>query len=71
MSVRDQLLHYQEQDRKQNGLPVEGGLVGTVIEHLQELASPQMEHKLRIYAEIIRQAERRRILLPIIRELLA
>jgi hypothetical protein len=52
-------------------VPVESGLIGTVIEHLQELTSPQMEHELRVDAEVIGQAERRRILLPIICELLA
>jgi len=51
-------------------IPVEGSLVRTVIEHLQELTSSKMEHKLRIYAEIIAEAEGSGVFLPIISELL-
>lgn len=50
--------------------PIESSLIRTVIKHLQKLAPPQMEHKLRINTEIIRQSEARRVLLPIIRKLL-
>lgn len=50
--------------------PIERSLVRTVIEHLQELTPPQMEHKLRINTEIIRQPKARRVLLSIIGKLL-
>lgn len=52
-------------------LPVEGGLIRTVIEHLQELTPPQVKHKLRIDTKIIRQPEARRVFLAIISEFLA
>jgi hypothetical protein len=52
-------------------IPVERRLIRTVVEHLQELAPTQMEHELRVNAEVIPQPEACRILLPIIRKLLA
>ncbi len=52
-------------------VPVKRRFVGTVVEHLQELTSPQMEHELGVDAEIVRQAEACRVLLPVISELLA
>ena len=51
--------------------PVESRLVWTVIEDLQKLTSTEMEHELRINTEIIREPEACRILLSIVRELLA
>lgn len=50
--------------------PVECSLIWTVVEHLQELTSTQVEHKLRVNTEIVRQPEARRVFLPIICELL-
>ena len=40
-------------------VPVVGGLVGTVVEHLQELRPPQVEHELQRQREImINQTEK-------------
>ena len=51
--------------------PVERCLVGRVIEHLQELASPEVEHELRVDAEVVRQPEAHRVVLPAVHEPLA
>lgn len=52
-------------------LSIECSLIRTVIEDLQELAPTQMEHQLRVDAEVVAQAEAGGVLLPIIRERLA
>lgn len=54
-----------------SSLPVEGRFIRAVIKDLEELASAQMEHKLGVDAEVVRQSEARRIFLPVVRELLA
>jgi hypothetical protein len=52
-------------------LPVESGLVRTVIKDLQKLTPPEMEHELRIDAEIVRQSEARRVFFPVVGKFLA
>lgn len=61
----------QEPQDRSNHLPVESSLIWRVVEDLQELTSPQMEHELRIDAEIVREPETRRVFFSVIRELLA
>jgi len=51
--------------------PVERGLIWTVIKHLQELTSPQVEHELRINTKVIGQPEARGVFFPVIGKLLA
>lgn len=34
-------------------LPIESGLVGRVVEHLQELGAAQVVHELRVQAEVL------------------
>ena len=52
-------------------LPIEGGLIRTVVEHLEELTSPEMEHKLRVDAEIVRESKACRIFLSVVGKFLA
>jgi hypothetical protein len=52
-------------------IPVERGLVGTVVKYLQELTPPEMEHKLRINAKVVCQPKAHRVLLSVVCELLA
>jgi hypothetical protein len=51
-------------------LPVESSLVWRIVEDLQELTSPKVEHELRINREIRSQGETRRILLSVLCKLL-
>jgi len=51
--------------------PVERSLVRTVVEYLQKLTPSQVEHKLRINAKLFCEPEAARILLAILRKLLA
>eukprot|EP00976_Prorocentrum_cordatum_P115408 1196005-Prorocentrum_minimum.AAC.4 len=51
------------------GAPEEGGLVGAVVEHLQELAAAQVEHELREHAEGLVEAEAARLVLLVLPEL--
>mmetsp|Transcript_36851 Transcript_36851/g.85109 ORF Transcript_36851/g.85109 Transcript_36851/m.85109 type:complete len:626 (+) Transcript_36851:273-2150(+) len=48
---------------------VVGGLVGRGVEELKELRTPQVEHKLRVHGELLREPERARIILPVVCEL--
>lgn len=52
-------------------MTVEGSFVGRVVEDLQELRSTQMEHELRVDAEVFSQTERGRVVLAIVGKLLA
>jgi hypothetical protein len=56
---------------RRNYAPVKCSFIWTVVEHLQELTSAQVKHKLGIYTKVVRQSEARGVLLPIICELLA
>jgi|FrelakmetLWP11LW_1041352.scaffolds.fasta_scaffold337267_1 hypothetical protein len=38
-------------------LPVERGFIWTVVEDLQELRPPEVEHELRVEGEVVRQTE--------------
>jgi len=51
-------------------IPIERGLIGTVVKYLQELTPPKMKHELRINAEVIRQPEADRVLLSVVCKLL-
>jgi len=51
--------------------PVKRSLVRTIVEHLQELAPSEMEHKLWIDTEFVCQPEAAGVLLPILGKLLA
>lgn len=53
------------------GIPVESSFVGTGVEDLQELASPEVEHELRVDAEFISESEAAWILFPVFCEFLA
>ena len=52
-------------------VPVERRLVRAVVEHLEELTPPQVEHKLGVDTEVVSQSERCWVFLPIVGELLA
>jgi len=52
-------------------MPIESGLIRTVVEYLQKLTSSQMEHELGVNAKVISQSETPGILFSIIRKLLA
>jgi hypothetical protein len=71
MSIMLPLQHPYISSRSSWYIPVERCLVGTIIKYLQELTSPEMEHKLRINAEVARQPEAHRDLLLVVCELLA
>ena len=51
-------------------IPVVSSFIRRVVEHLQELTPPQMEHELRINHEIVVQPKARRVVLPVLCELL-
>ena len=51
-------------------VPVEGSLVGRVVEDLKELTPPQMKHELRINHKVVVQPKTTRIVLSIIGEFL-
>lgn len=51
-------------------VPVEGRLVGRVVEHLEELRPPQVVHELGVQAEVLAQPERVRVVLVVLPELL-
>jgi hypothetical protein len=38
-------------------MSVEGGFIGGVVEHLQELTAAKMEHELWVKSEVLLQAE--------------
>jgi hypothetical protein len=62
-------------ERKEKGgrgdEPVESCLIGRVVEDLQELTSSEVEHELRVDHEVVVEPERRRVVLPVLGELLA
>jgi hypothetical protein len=49
--------HVGNGNKSKTPAPVKGGLVWTVIEDMKELASPQVEHELRIDAKVVRQSK--------------
>lgn len=55
---------------RKRDLPVKRCLVRTVVKHLQELTTPQVEHELWVNAEIVRQPKARWVFLPVVRKLL-
>jgi len=57
-------------NEKLNIVPVEGRLVRTVVEYLQELGAPKMEHEWRVEREILHNSETVWIIFRIFPELL-
>lgn len=47
-------------------MSVKSGFIWGIVKHLQELASAQMEHELRVEGEVLLQTERGRVILPVI-----
>lgn len=52
-------------------VPVESGLVGAVVEYLQELRPTEVEHKLRVEGELLRDPETVGIVFRVFSKLLA
>ena len=49
-------------------VPVEGCLIGRVVEDLQELRTTQVEHELRVECEVLLQAEAAGVVLAVFGE---
>ena len=49
-------------------MSVESSFIRGVVEDLQKLTPPKMEHELRIQGEVLLQPKRRRVVLPVFRK---
>lgn len=56
--------------REMNCVPIVSGFIRRVVEDLQELTPPQMEHELRVNHEVVVESETARIVLPVLCKLL-